>query len=76
MVLVVAKDGKTYYIREINNTGISIKKNKAKQFMVCLDDRPEPIAIYNNWESANESMEKIIKAIEKDEKFAIVKPND
>lgn len=76
MVLVVAKAGKTYYIREMNNVGISIKKNKANQFMICLDDRPEPIATYKNWEKANESMDKITQAYGKDEKFAVIEPND
>ncbi len=76
MVLVVAKAGKTYYIREMNNVGISIKKNKENKFMICLDDRPEPIATYKNWEKANESMDKITQAYGKDEKFAVIEPND
>lgn len=76
MVLVVAKAGKTYYIREMNNVGISIKKNKENKFMICLDDRPEPIATYSNWEKANESMDIITQAYGKDEKFAVIEPND
>ena len=76
MLLVVAKEGKIYYIREITGIGISIKKNKEDKFMLCLDDRVEPIAIYSNWENANNSMELITKAYGNSEKFVVISPND
>ena len=44
--------------------------------MICLDDRPEPIAIYSNWENANNSMEIIAKSYANSEKFAVIEPND
>ena len=76
MILIVAKEGKMYYLREISGVGISIKKNNENKFMICLDDRPEPIAIYSNWENANSAMEIITKAYSNSEKFAIILPND
>ncbi len=76
MVLVVAKSGKTYYIREMSKTGVQVKKNSENKYMLCLDDRTEPIAIYNSWQKANESMEKITESYGKDEKFAVIEPND
>lgn len=76
MILVVAKEGKIYYLKEITGIGISIKKNKEDKFMLCLDDRVEPIATYSNWENANNSMEIITKAYANSEKFAVILPND
>ena len=76
MIIVVAKEGKIYYIREISGIGIGIKKNKATEFMICLDDRPEPIAIYKKWENANAAMEEITKVYGNSEKFAVISPND
>lgn len=76
MILVVAKEGKIYYIREITGVGIGIKKNKANEFMICLDDRVEPIATYKKWENANAAMEEITKTYGNSEKFAVISPND
>ena len=76
MVLMVSKNGKTYFIKEMTNVGVSIKKNKENKFMICLDDRPEPIATYSNWEKANSAMGEIMTAYEKSYKFAIIEPND
>lgn len=76
MVLIVSKNGKYYYIKEMKSTGVSIKKNKENKFMICLDDRPEPIAIYSNWEKANSAMGEIMTAYEEDKKFAVIEPND
>lgn len=76
MVIIVAKEGKIYYEREITGIGISIKKNNENKFMICLDDRSEPIAIYSNWENANNSMEIIAKSYANSEKFAVIEPND
>ena len=76
MILVVAKEGKIYYVKEITGIGISIKKNNENKFMLCLDDRIEPIATYNNWENANNAMEIITKAYGNSEKFAVISPND
>ena len=76
MILVVAKEGKIYYIREINSIGIGIKKNKANEFMICLDDRVEPIATYKKWENANIAMDTITQAYAKSEKIVVISPND
>lgn len=77
MILVVAKEGKIYYIREINSIGIGIKKNKANEFMLCLDDRVEPIATYKKWENANAAMEEITKTYAfSTNKIAVISPND
>ena len=76
MVLIVSKNGKYYYIKEMKSTGVSIKKNKENKFMICLDDRPEPIAIYSNWEKANSAMGEIITAYEESKKMVLIEPND
>jgi hypothetical protein len=76
MVLMVSKNGKTYFIKEMTNTGVSIKKSKENKFMICLDDRPEPVAIYSNWEKANSAMGEIMTAYENDRKIAVIEPND
>lgn len=76
MLLVVAKTGKIYYAKEVTGMGISIKKDNNNKYMICLDDRVEPIAIYSNWENANNSMEIITKAYCNDEKIAVISPND
>ena len=76
MILLVCKNGKNYYVRDLSNTGVSIKKNKENKFMICLDDRVEPVATYSNWEKANNVMGEIILAYEKNEKFVAIEPND
>lgn len=76
MVLLVTKNSKYYYIKELTNTGICIKKNQENKYLICLDDRVEPIATYSSWEKANNAMDIILTAYEKDEKFAIIEPND
>ena len=77
MILVVAKEGKIYYVREITSVGIGIKKNKANEFMICLDDRTEPIAIYKKWENANAAMEEITKTYSKTtNRIVVISPND
>lgn len=76
MLLVVAKTGKIYYAKEVTRMGISIKKDNNNKYMLCLDDRVEPIAIYSNWKNANNSMEIITKAYCNDEKIAVISPND
>lgn len=76
MVLVVSKNRKYYYIKEMKSTGVCIKKNKENKFMICLDDRPEPIATYSNWEKANSTMGEILTAYEENKKIAIIEPND
>ena len=75
MILVVAKEGKIYYMKEFTGAGISIKKNKENKFLLFLDDRTEPIAIYSTWEEANESMDIISQTYAKSEKIAVIKPN-
>lgn len=77
MILVVAKEGKIYYIREITGIGISIKKSEDNKFMLCLDDRIEPIATYKKWENANSAMEEITKTYAcSTNKIAVISPND
>lgn len=76
MVLLVSKNGKYYYMKELTNTGICIKKNQEGKFLICLDDRIEPVATYSNWEKANSAMGEIMAAYEKGDKFAIIEPND
>lgn len=75
MILIVAKNGKIYYMKEMTGAGVSIKKDKENKFMVCLDDRTEPIAIYKDWEKANNAMGEIMKGFEEDT-FAVIEPND
>jgi hypothetical protein len=76
MLLIVAKQGKIYYIREINGVGITIKKNNENKYMICLDDRVEPIATYTKWENANMAMDEISKAYANSEKLVVISPND
>ncbi len=76
MVLIVSKNGKYYYIKELTNIGICIKKNQEGKFLICLDDRVEPIATYSNWEKANSAMGDIITAYEENRKMISIEPND
>lgn len=79
MIIVVAKEGKIYYVREITGMGISIKKSEDNKFMLCLDDRTEPIAIYKKWENANNAMEEITKTYANTvhgNGIAVISPND
>ena len=76
MILVVAKQGKIYYMKEFTGTGVSVKKNKENKFLIYLDDRREPIAIYSKWEKANETMGKITEAYAKTDRIVIIEPND
>lgn len=76
MVLMVSKNGKYYYIKEMKGTGVSVKKSKDNKYMICLDDKPEPIAIYSNWEKANSAMGEIMTAYENSHKFVVIEPND
>ena len=76
MVLLVTKNGKYYYMKELSNTGIAIKRNQENKFMICLDDRPEPIATYSDWEKANSAMGEIMTGYEEDKKIVVIEPND
>lgn len=75
MILIVAKDGKTYYIKEMTGAGIFVEKNEENRFLICVDNRIEPIAIYKDWENANIAMGEIMKGFENNT-FAVIKPND
>lgn len=76
MLLLVSKNGKYYYMKELSNAGIAIKKNQENKFMICLDDRVEPIATYSNWEKANSAMGEIMTGYEEDKKIVVIEPND
>lgn len=76
MIIVVAKEGKIYYVKEMTGQGIAIKKSKDSKYMLCLDDKVEPIAIYKNWENANNILDTITRAWGSNEKFAVIPPND
>lgn len=76
MILTVAKDGKIYYIKEFINTGISVKKNEENKFLLYVDGRDEPIAIYSNYEKANKTMDDISQAYAKGDKIVVIEPRD
>lgn len=76
ITLVVKKDNKIYYIKDFNGQGLSIKQGENNKFLLQLDDRVEPIAIYDKVENLNFVMLEIIEAIYKECKIIFFPPRD
>ncbi len=75
MLLVVARDGKICYMKEFIGSGLGIKKSQDNKFQLCLDDRIEPIATYNTWEEANQTMDAIIQSYATSNRIVVISPN-
>lgn len=76
MIIVVRNKEKIYYIKDFNNQGISIKQGEQNKFLLQLDDRVEPIAIYDNVENLNFVMLQIMTALYKGCGMICLPPRD
>lgn len=76
ITLVVKNNEKIYYIKHFNGEGLSIKQGENNKFLLQLDDRVEPIAMYNKAENLNFIMFEIMEAIYKDKKIICFPPRD
>lgn len=76
MTIVVRNKEKIYYIKDFSNQGVSIKQGENNKFLLQLDDRVEPIAIYDNVENLNFVMLQIMTALYKGNKMVCFPPRD
>lgn len=77
MITLVAKNkNKIYYIKDFTGQGISIKQGEDNKFLLVLDDRVEPIAIYENVENLNYVMQQIFEGIYRERKIVYFPPRD
>lgn len=76
ITIVVKNKDKIYYIKDFANQGISIKQGEENKYLLQLDDRIEPIAIYDNVENLNYVMLQIMTAIYKENKMICFPPRD
>lgn len=76
LTLIVKNNDKIYYIKNFEGQGLSIKQGENNKFLLQLDDRVEPIAIYDKAENLNFIMFEIMEAIYKDKKIICFPPRD
>lgn len=76
ITLIVKQKDKIYYIKDFSGQGLAINQGENNKFLLQLDNRVEPIAIYNKVENLNLVMFELMEAIYKGKKIFCFPPRD